>query len=249
MDLRITPGSEINIKELAETFDDVFFSEGKVVEIGLSSMELLSAADLKLLLARQFAYYAENNNPPSAFIKRAKNRFESMGDNIHQGGFLLMLNPIAWLCFKANYIIDSITFYYQVMAEFRADQMIAHYSGPMRLSHALAQYGVKTEMYRELIDIVNNRVPGKPAVLESNIYDSMRSAQFETTDELKTMIAHLFKDSDLARGDIGKKTLKLRLRRLPETPEMPNPEFRKPAVAYLKDWRVTENRMMKLLQG
>ncbi len=247
--IRITPGSEITVREHVETFDHVFYSGDKIVEIGLSSMELLSASDLKVLLARQFAQYVENDSPPIALIKRLKVKLAMMNDNILSGGFLLTLNPVAWVVMASAAAIDWLTSDYQAMAEYKIDQVTIEYSGVNRLSHALARYGVETELYKELIGLVDSRDRANRIPFEGNIYDSMRRAQAETTDQLRVMVDHLFSDSALSGGDIGKKTLKLRLNRLPETPTIPTMDVKRPALAYLKDWRSTENRMIKLLRS
>jgi len=247
-DVRITPGSEISLSESVVTFDDVLAGNTKVVEIGLSAMELLNASDLKVLLARQFAYYAESNEPPMAFIKRFKSRLTAMNNNLMEAGFLLMFNQTAAMIMPSTSLIDWLTGDYQTMAEFKADESVANFTGTNRLTHALARYGVETELYRDIIDMVDNRSRGQEAPLEGNIYDSMRRAQGETTDQLRIMVDHLFQDDALARGDIGKKTLKVRLRRLPEAPDIPMWENKRHALSYLKDWRGTENRMVRMLK-
>jgi len=247
--VRITPGSDISLREHVETFDHVFYGGDKIIEIGLSSMELLSASDLKVLLARQFAQYVDSDNPPIALIKRLKAKTTMMNDNIMSGGFLLTLNPIAWIVMAAHNVIDYVTNDYQTMAEYQADQIVIEYSGTNRLTHALARFGVETELYKDLIDIVEIRERENRIPFEGNIYDSMRRAQAETTGQLRTMVDHLFQDATLSGGDIGKKTLKLRLNKLPETPSIPIWEINRPAIAFLRDWRNTENRMLKLLRS
>jgi len=246
-DIRITPGSEIEIKEPARTFDDVFSKRPKLIEIGLASMQLLSAGELKVIIARQFAFYESDNHPPLDFIKKLNSRLELISNNISRGGLLFMLNPAAWIAAAMRPITSFITADYLLMTEFRADEIAAEYSGSKRLTGALARYNVETERYRELIDIATDFSRSGGGVLGSNIYDIMKRPRTESTDELKLMIDQLYTGTHLGRQDRGKRYLKLRLKRLPETADSPL-DINLPATTWLTDWRATENRMMKLIK-
>lgn len=246
-DIRITPGSEIEIKELARTFDDVYNKRPKIIEIGLSIMQLLSAGELKVMLARQFAFYESDNHPPLDFMKKLNSRLELISDNMSRGGLLLMLNPAAWMAAAMRPIVSFITADYLLMTEFRADEIAAEYSGSKRLTGALARYNVETERFRELINIANDYSRTGGGVLGSNIYDVMKRPRTESTDELKLMIDQLYTGTNLSRQDRGKRYLKLRLKRLPETADS-QLDINLPATTWLTDWRATENRMMKLIK-
>jgi len=246
-DIRITPGSEIELKEPAHTFDDVFYERPKIIEIGLSSMELLSAGELKVMLARQFAFYQSDNHPPLDFIKKLNLRLELISDNLSRGGFLFMLNPAAWMAMAMLPLVSAISADYLLMTEFRADEIAAEYSGSIRLTGALARYNVETERFRELIDIANDYSRTGGGVLGSNIYNIMKRTRTETIDELKLMIDQLYTYANLSRRDRNKRYLKLRLKRLPETAEN-QLDINLPALTWLADYRDTENRMMKLIK-
>jgi hypothetical protein len=105
------------------------------------------------------------------------------------------------------------------------------------------------ERYRELIDIVNDHRRGKEVAIEGNIYEIARSPRNESIEDLRVVVEHLFRDEALSGQDTGKRTLKLRLRRMPEVIDIPPPEKSRPAIAYLTNGRKTENRMAKLLQN
>ena len=244
-DIRLTPGADLRIREQAETFDQVFAGGGKIVEIGLAGLEMLNAGDLKILLARELFHFADNTNLSMAFIRRLASRFDILTENFSNSGFLMMLNPVAWMAFLAKPAIYLITEEYLVMNEFRADNQVLITSGSNRLAHALARYNVETELYRDLLNIIA-RSDKTGIGYVGNVYNSMRRAQVESTSELVVMINHLFKDTALTRGDAGKKSLRLRLRRLPEMPASAL-EINRPALVYLTDWRQTENRMIKVL--
>lgn len=245
-DIRIVPGAEIRIREQVETFDQVFAGGQKIVEVGLAGMEMLSAGDLKILLAREFVHYANDNNSSLAFIRRLLTRFEIMVDNLTDSSFLLTFNPVAWLVLLSKPAVLSITENYLIMNEYKADNLVLKFSGTSRLTHALARYNVETELLKDLLNIIGQS--GKTGLgYVGNFYDSMRRAQVESTGDLIVMIEHLFRDTALARGDVGKRSLRLRLRRLPEMTGI-GPEINRPAIAYLSDWRKTENRMLRLMQ-
>ncbi|MCP4582442.1 MAG: hypothetical protein GY839_12595 [candidate division Zixibacteria bacterium] len=245
-DIRITPGSEIEIKEQVQTFEDVFSDCSKYIEIGMSSLELLLASDLKVLMARQFAFYEESDDPPACFIRKLDYRLQTISDNLLDVGFLVMLNPVAWMAMGMRPIISQLTSDYLLTVEFKADEAVAEYSGSQRLTNALARYNVETERFRELIDIANDFSRAGGGMLGGNIYDVMKRAKTESTDDLKVMIEHLFTETNLSRSNVSKRFLKLRLKRLPETAETPI-DFNRPAITWLTDWRQTENRMMKLI--
>jgi len=244
-DIRLTPGADIKVRERVDTFDQVFTGGEKVVEIGLASMEMLNAGDLRILLARELSHYAGGSSSSMAYINRLISRFGSLTDNLAESGFLMMLNPVTWMVFLAKPVTFLIAEDYLVMHEYKADNEVLKFSSTNRLTHALARYNVKTELYRDLLNIIGESEKSGIGYV-GNVYDSMRRLKVESTSDLVVMIDHLFKDSALTRGDVGKRSLRLRLRRLPEA-SASFLEINRPAIAYLTDWRKTENRMIKIL--
>ncbi|MCD6162368.1 MAG: hypothetical protein J7K40_08150 [candidate division Zixibacteria bacterium] len=251
-DIHITPGAEIEIAEDVNSLDNIFSGGYKRLKIGLSSLQFLTASDLKVLLARQFAYYDGSDESAGIVIKRLNQRFQAIADNIIDYEILLSFNPVAWFAFMGRTVISNITSGYSLVSELKADVAAAEYSGTSRLKNALARYHVESELLKETINTVNSkREYGQDDL--GNIYQAMKGARFKTSNEIGEMVKYLFDDyqSDARKGTGH--SLKLRLRRLPEKAvpvgrqEASEPDIKYPAYTYLNDWLTTENRMMRII--
>lgn len=68
----------------------------------------MTVGDLKVLSARQYAYYSDGENSAGMFIRRLNSRMKAMADNILGVGILLMFNPVAWLVFLGQTVPDRV---------------------------------------------------------------------------------------------------------------------------------------------
>lgn len=251
-DIHITPGAEIEIAEDVNSLDNIFNGGLKRLKIGLSSLQFLTASDLKVLLARQFAYYDSSDESAGIVIKRLNQRLRTITENLLDFEILLAFNPVAWFAYIGKAVISNITSGYSLVSELKADNAAAEYCGTSRLKNALARYNVESELLKETINAVSSKQIYEQGDL-GNIYQAMKTARFKPSDEIGEMVKYLFDDYEsLARKGIGH-SLKLRLKRLPEN-TVPSgrqtdsePEIKYPAYTYLNNWLQTENRMMQLI--
>lgn len=243
-DIRITPGAEIQITEDVYCIDDVFDGGSKRIEIGLASLQFLTASDFKMLLARQFSSFRNGDQSLGVIVNKLNRRLKLMTDNLLAAGFIYTINPVFLFAYSAQSLVSHITRDCSLLAEINADELAAEFGGSNRLKNALARYNVETENYRGIIEAAGlRRGPGDEGL--ENIYDVMRNAYREPNNIISEMAGYLFSADDRKQEGI-KRSLKLRLKRLPETPEN---EFETghPAYDYLSDWLGTKNKMMEVL--
>jgi len=240
-DIRITPGAEIQIKEDVYSIDDVFNGGSKRIEIGFSCLQFLTTSDLKVLLARQFSFFRDGDQSLGVIVNRLNRRLQLITDNLLMAGFIYTFNPVFLFAYSGQSLISYVTRDCLLLAEIDADESTAEFSGTNRLKNALARYNVEIENHRAVIEAVDHRLDSGYESL-GNIYDVIRNSHREPIDRISEMARYMFSTDDRKQEGI-KQSLKLRLKRLPETLENTF-EAGNPAYDYLSDWKMTENRMM-----
>lgn len=244
-EIHITPGAEIQIKEDIANLDDVFYGGSKTMEVGLSTLQFLTVNNLKVLFARQYAYYSDGENSAGVFIRRLNSRMRAMSDNLLGAGILLTFNPVAWLVLLGQGATLYITRGFNQVVELKADEEAAAFCGVYQLKNALTRYSVETELHKGIIpgDRIRRRA-GQPML--ENIYNFMKPDYSLQTNEMRTMIKRSLAETDKRGLSSSKNPIKLRLKRLPETAPDKIVED-KSALSCLTDWEKTETRMMDLI--
>jgi hypothetical protein len=89
--IHLTPDLTIRIREDIRTLDNVYYGGTKTWEIGLAALQCISAPDLRILMAKEYAYLAYGRDRSGQFAARLNKRLDLMKNNIQNGGLLLML--------------------------------------------------------------------------------------------------------------------------------------------------------------
>jgi len=243
----LTPGAKIELREPASTFDEVYSGALARLEIGLAAFQFLTATDLGILMARQFAASDDKRNPAFAFIKRLKWRLETISLNLMKTGPLIYLNPAAWLGIAAAPITDLISSGWQTSSELALDDEVAGYYGKNRLRIAIARYEIETERLRGLI--IEGRLKHRSGLRKiEDLYSSMRQRGLDSASDVLTFAEKFYDIDSRFMGDDKSATIRLRLKRLPEVPDI-SLDINLPAHGFLNNRRKIEELMMSLLNG
>jgi hypothetical protein len=244
-DVYITPGAELDIVENVHSLDDIFYGGSKKLVVGLSALQFLTASDFKVLLTRQFALHSTIDESGGLFVKRLIRRLEILVTNINNNSGIFTFVPVAWFAYLGQIVFSNITNGYTLLLELRADEETADYCGTNQLKVALSRYNVETEMLKETIAIVSSQSIDEHKDL-GHIYQSIKKARFKPDDEVAEIVKYLFNDEGDYAALENKRSLKLRLKRLPET-AVSEPDIKHPAYTYLDNWVQTENRMVRII--
>ncbi len=245
--IKITPGAEVIIKDDIATLDNVFYGCSKVMRVGLSALQFLTANELKAMFARQYAFYMDGEKSTGLYIRRLNSYLKSATDNVLSYGFLFMLNPVALFLLLGQAITLYLTHGFNQILELKADERAATLCGLNRYKNAVIKYNVETHLHENIIPNDSfRRQPGQPML--ENIYSYMKPDYSLQTNEIRKIIKRSYEETSKSRVKRLKTPIKLRLKRLPETAPDQTEED-KPALSYLANWRKTEDEMMELINS
>jgi len=236
----LTADARIRIREDISRLDDIYYGHTPTWEIGLAALQYLSEQDLKILMALEYAHYANNRTTPGRLVKSLSARLAMMSGNLTRAGFIVTFNPVAWFVAYSGVIIPRFTAKGEEIAEIQARVLVANLFNENDIQRTLTRYDVETEVYREIIQAAGaRRRPGTPEL--ENIYQHIRF------DRRFASLSRQAAENILTSGKrAGRRSLMIK--RLAETAYF-EPALERPATDYLADKNAAEEKMMQLINN
>jgi hypothetical protein len=237
--VHLVPDSRVRIKHEINRLDDIYYGGKKYWEIGLAALQFLSVADLKVLMATEYARLSPNRPKSVLFVARLRIRFENISLNMEQAGFAAMLNPAGWFIALADYVIPQITAKAGELEEALAKDDVTRLYGESAYYQAIARNNIESTVYQDIIEVSKmRRGLGVPAL--SNIYQYIR------TDRRYAALSRLAAENVVKSDNRKSGRQSLMLKRSPEIAYL-EPMIETPASNILANRELTERRMMDLI--
>jgi hypothetical protein len=155
--VHLVPDSRVRIKHEINRLDDIYYGGKKYWEIGLAALQFLSVADLKVLMATEYARLSPNRPKSVLFVARLRIRFENISFNMEQAGFAAMLNPAGWFIALADYVIPQITAKAGELEEALAKDDVTRLYGESAYYQAIARNNIESTVYQIYIEVSKMR--------------------------------------------------------------------------------------------
>jgi Zn-dependent protease with chaperone function len=196
-ELYIAPGSEIGVHQEGRGPFGLFGKKRRVLTLGLASLQFLSAAELRAILAHEYAHFSHGDTFISRFVYQVTLTIrETLRAMAEAGGHLNYVNPFYWFLVLYYRAYNMMASGFSRSREFLADRMAASLYGAQSFSTALC----KVVMHGTYYDVqLNNFMSSRFAAMDptasmlmqererlaslSNIYEASRQRERETRND------------------------------------------------------------------
>lgn len=196
-ELYIAPGSEIGVHQEGRGPFGLFGKKRRVLTLGLASLQFLSVAELRAILAHEYAHFSHGDTFISRFVYQVTLTIrETLRAMAEAGGQLNYVNPFYWFLVLYYRAYNMMASGFSRSREFLADRLAASLYGAQSFSTALC----KVVMHGTYYDVqLNNFMSSRFAALDpsasmliqererlaslSNIYEASRQRERETRND------------------------------------------------------------------
>ncbi|MBI3408391.1 MAG: M48 family metalloprotease [Planctomycetes bacterium] len=192
----IAPGAAIGVHQEGKGPFGIFGVKRRVLTLGLSTMRYLSVAELKAILAHEYAHFSHNDTFYGRFIYQVHMSIEralyGMGTS---GGVINYVNPFYWFLFLYYKCYSLLAAGFSRSREFLADRMACSLYGSDVFATGLIKVSTDGTLFEKTIyDNISKLLAEQQAFV--NMYDSFQSFRDQqlSADEKEKMYREILEE-------------------------------------------------------
>jgi Zn-dependent protease with chaperone function len=175
----IAPGSAIGVHQEGRGPFGVFGVKRRVLTLGLSTMRFLTVAELKSILAHEYAHFSHSDTLYSRFIYQVHMSIAAALDGMGAaGGFLTYVNPFYWFMLLYYKCYSLLSAGFSRSREFLADRMAVMLYGSDVFASALRKVATDGTLFEMTIyENISKLLQEQKSFI--NMYEAFRSFRDE----------------------------------------------------------------------
>jgi Zn-dependent protease with chaperone function len=175
----LAPGSGIGVHQEGRGPFGAFGVKQRVLTLGLSTMHFLSVAELKSILAHEYAHFSHSDTFYNRFIYQVTLSIsEALRGLGRSGGVVTYVNPFFWFLYLYYKCFTLLSAGFSRSREFLADRMAATLYGSDVFANALTKVSTDGTLFEMTVYDNIARLLGEGKAFE-NVYIAFRSYRNE----------------------------------------------------------------------